>query len=153
MTGRINYSPEAEKQLLEPDDWVAKASAEIARRFVSVILDRIDGILVFPLAGRARDGVRPGMRTSTFKKKTLVAYEVNESSDEIVVNILGVFHGRPGLGGRAPRRSGRSGGGQVMRSCVANAWQEDRRLPFAANTRQCVCAGQPQKPPTTIDSR
>lgn len=33
------------------------------------------------------------MRTSTFKKRTLVAYEVDESSSELVVNILGVFHG------------------------------------------------------------
>jgi len=60
---------------------------------VSAILDHLDGILVFPLAGRARDDVRPGMRTSTFKKKTLVAYEVDESSGDLVVNILGVFHG------------------------------------------------------------
>lgn len=94
MTGRINYSPEAEQQLNELDDWISKAaSAEIARRFVSAILDQVDGILVFPLAGRARDDVRPGMRTSTFKKRTLVAYEVDESSGELVVNILGVFHG------------------------------------------------------------
>ena len=60
---------------------------------MSAILDHIDGILVFPIAGRARDDVRPGMRTSTFKKKTLVAYEVDESSGDLVVNILGVFHG------------------------------------------------------------
>lgn len=57
------------------------------------ILDHIDGILVFPLAGRARDSVRPGMRTTTFKRETLVAYEVDESSGELVVNILGLFHG------------------------------------------------------------
>ena len=94
MTGRINYTPEADKQLNELDNWITKAaSAEIARRVVSAILDHIDGILVFPLAGRARDDVRPGMRTSTFTKKTLVAYEVDESSSELVVNILGVFHG------------------------------------------------------------
>lgn len=94
MTGRINYTPEAQQQLNELDDWITKAaSAEIARRFVSAILDHIDGILVFPLAGRARDDVRPGMRTSTYKKRTLVAYEVDESSGEVVVNILGVFHG------------------------------------------------------------
>lgn len=94
MTGRIDYTPEAEQQLNELDDWITKAvSAEIARRFVSAILDHIDGILVFPLAGRARDDVRPGMRTSTFKKRTLVAYEVGESSDELLVSILGVFHG------------------------------------------------------------
>lgn len=94
MTGRINYTPETQHQLNELDDWIAKAaSAETARRFVTAILDHIDGILVFPLAGRARDDVRPGMRTITFKKRTLVAYEVDESSGELVVNVLGVFHG------------------------------------------------------------
>jgi plasmid stabilization system protein ParE len=55
MTGRINLTPEAERQLNEIDDWIAKnATAEIARRFVSAILEHIDGILVFPLGGRAR---------------------------------------------------------------------------------------------------
>lgn len=48
---------------------------------------------MFPRAGRARDDIRPGMRTATFKKRTLIAYEVDESSGELVVNILGVFHG------------------------------------------------------------
>jgi toxin ParE1/3/4 len=70
MTGRINYTPEADKQLSELDDWITKAaSPEIARRFVSAILDHIDGILVFPLAGRARDDVRPGMRTSNLQEE------------------------------------------------------------------------------------
>lgn len=70
MTGRINYTPEAEQQLNELDNWITKAaSAESARRFVSAILDHIDGILMFPLAGRARDDVRRGMRTSTVKKE------------------------------------------------------------------------------------
>lgn len=55
MTGRIHYTPEAQQQLNELDDWITKAaSADIARRFVSAVLDHIDGILVFPLAGRAR---------------------------------------------------------------------------------------------------
>lgn len=94
MTGRINYTPEAQQQLNELDDWITKAaSAEIARRFVAAILDHIHGILVFPLAGQARDDVRPGMRTTNFKKRTLVAYEVDESAGELVVNVLGVFHG------------------------------------------------------------
>jgi hypothetical protein len=59
---------------VDPDD-----SAEISRLFVSAILDHNDGILVLPFAGRARDDVRRGMRTSTFEKRTLVAYEVDES--------------------------------------------------------------------------
>jgi plasmid stabilization system protein ParE len=72
---------------------VARVRPDVAQRFVSAILDCIDGILVFPRAGREPDDVRPGMRTTTFKKRTLIAYEVDESSGELVVNVLGVFHG------------------------------------------------------------
>jgi len=94
MSGRIHYTPEAEQQLNDLDEWITeRASAETARRFVTAIIEHIDSILMFPLAGRSRDDVRPGMRTTTFKKRTLVAYEVDESSDEVVVNVLGVFHG------------------------------------------------------------
>lgn len=74
MTGRIRYSPEAERQLNELDEWIAtRATADIARRFLSSVLKHIDGILTFPLAGRAREDIRPGMRTTTYKKDTLVA--------------------------------------------------------------------------------
>lgn len=31
----------------------------------------------------------------------------------------------------------------MIRSCVANAWQESQRRPSAINARQRVCAGQP----------
>jgi toxin ParE1/3/4 len=94
MTGRINYTPEAQQQLNALDDWITeKASRDVAQRFVSAVLDFVDGILVFPRAGRARDDVRPGMRTTTFKQRTLIAYEVDESSGGLVVNVLGVFHG------------------------------------------------------------
>ena len=93
MTGRINYTPEAEQQLNELDDWITKAaSAEIARRFVSAVLDHIDGILVFPIAAEARR--RPtGHADDHLQEADLVDYEVDESSGELVVNILGVLHG------------------------------------------------------------
>ncbi len=94
MTGRIHFTPEAQRQLHQLDEWIAnRATPETARQFVAAILDHIDGILVFPFAGRARDDVRPGMKTTTFKKRTLIAYKVDEASDELVVNVLGVFHG------------------------------------------------------------
>jgi plasmid stabilization system protein ParE len=94
MTGRIHYTPEAQQQLDDLDEWISKkASAETARQFVSAVMDHIDGILVFPLTGRVRDDIRPGMRTTTFRKRTLVAYEVHGASDEVIVNVLGVFHG------------------------------------------------------------
>jgi hypothetical protein len=33
------------------------------------------------------------MRTTTYMKRTLIAYEVDQSVDEAVVNVVGVFHG------------------------------------------------------------
>ncbi len=94
MTGRINYSPEADQQLDELDDWITKAaSAKVARRFVTAILSRIDDLLIFPYTGSARGDIRPGMRTITYKKNTLIAYEVEGSAKDLVVTVIGVFHG------------------------------------------------------------
>ncbi len=94
VTGRVLVTSEAELQLNQLDDWItASASADVARRFVTALLEHIEGIGIFPLAGRARDDIRPGMRTTTFKKRTVVAYTVDQSSTETVVNVLGVFHG------------------------------------------------------------
>lgn len=94
MTGRAHFTPEARQQLHQLDEWISeKASPETARQFVAAILDHIDGILAFPHAGPARDDIRAGVRTTTFKKRTLVAYVIDESHDEVMVTVLGVFHG------------------------------------------------------------
>lgn len=45
------------------------------------------------MPGRGRDDIRPGMRTTIYGKKTLIAYEVDESAAAVVINVLGVFHG------------------------------------------------------------
>lgn len=45
VTGGINFTPEADRQLNELDDWITKrASADVAQRFVSAILDHIETI-------------------------------------------------------------------------------------------------------------
>lgn len=95
MTGRVYLTPEAERQLHQIDDWIAEhATADLARDFVSAILGHIEGIVAFPFAGRARDDIRPGMRTTTFRKRTLVVYEIAQSSPGLTtINVLGVFHG------------------------------------------------------------
>ena len=94
MTGRVHLTPEAERQLNEIDDWISTAATpQIAQRFVTTLLDHIDGILTFPFSGRLRDDVRAGMRTTTFKRRTVVAYVVDEDADGRVITVLGVFHG------------------------------------------------------------
>lgn len=94
MKGRIHYTPEAQRQLDDLDNWVASAaSPETAQRFIRAIMGHIDAILLFPLAGRDRADIRAGMMTTTYRKRTLIAYTVDESGGELVVSILGVFHG------------------------------------------------------------
>lgn len=94
MTGRINYTPEARQQLDDLDEWIAKAaSPAVAQQFVRQVLDHVEGILVFPRAGTPRDDIRAGMRTTSYKKRTLIAYDVEDSGSNVVVNIVGVFHG------------------------------------------------------------
>ena len=45
MTGSVHLTPEAERQLNKLDDWItASASADVARRFVTALLEHIDGI-------------------------------------------------------------------------------------------------------------
>jgi toxin ParE1/3/4 len=49
MTGRINLTPEAERQLNEIADWIATAAtADISRRFVSAILEHLDPPAALP---------------------------------------------------------------------------------------------------------
>jgi toxin ParE1/3/4 len=69
MTGGINFTPEPERHLNKIDDWITKrASADIAQRFVSAILDHIETIPAFPYAGGATTSGQ-GMRTTTFKTR------------------------------------------------------------------------------------
>ena len=94
MTDRVHYTPEALQQLDELDEWITgNGSADVSHSFVSAVMDHCESILSFPRAGRVRDDVRPGMRTTTYRKRTMVAYEIDTSSGDVVVNILGVFHG------------------------------------------------------------
>ena len=94
MSGRILYTPEAKRQLDDLDNWITSAaSPETARAFIGGIMSHIEGLLVFPRAARDRTDVRAGMMTSTYRKRTVVAYTVDDSGDEVVLHIIGVFHG------------------------------------------------------------
>lgn len=94
VTGLIHYTPEAEAQLNDLDDWISEAATPVvAQRFVRAVMDHIDAILIFPYAGRPRDDIRPGMRTTTFRKRTLIAYDIEDTATGVVVNVIGIFHG------------------------------------------------------------
>jgi plasmid stabilization system protein ParE len=42
----------------------------------------------YPIRGAARDDIRPGLRTTSYKKRTVIAFAVREN----LVLIVGIFH-------------------------------------------------------------
>ena len=50
-----------------------------------------EGLALFPLRGVARDDIRPGLRVTHHKGRTLIAYAGDERAR--IVSIVGVFYG------------------------------------------------------------
>lgn len=50
-----------------------------------------EGLAVFPHRGTMRDDIRPGLRTSSYKKRAVIATYVDDETQQIT--ILGVFYG------------------------------------------------------------
>jgi len=90
VTYRVVFTPEAEDHLDELHRYIADAAApDIATGYVDAIITYCEGLAEFPHRGMARDDIRPGLRTTSYKKRTVVAFAVLEE----VVAIIGIFHG------------------------------------------------------------
>jgi toxin ParE1/3/4 len=90
VTYRVVFTPEAEDHLDELYRYIADAATpEIAAAYVEVIITYCEGLAEFPRAGRARDDIRPGLRTTAYKKRTVMVYVVLDD----VVAVVGIFHG------------------------------------------------------------
>ena len=64
---------------------------DLADRTVDAIRRYIKGFCERPYRGTKRDDLRPGLRIVPFKKRTAIAFEVDEELK--VVTILRVFYG------------------------------------------------------------
>jgi plasmid stabilization system protein ParE len=90
MNYRVVFSPEAEEQLVALYYYIADAaSPEIAARYTEGIVNFCNSLQVSPHRGTKRDDIRPGLRVTNYKKRTVIAYAVAIDS----VSILGVFYG------------------------------------------------------------
>jgi plasmid stabilization system protein ParE len=86
----VAFAPEALMQLLKLYRRIAeRATADVAWRYTDAVVKYCEGLTTFPLRGRKRDDVRPGLRTISYKRSTLIAYTVEEGR----ISIIGVFHG------------------------------------------------------------
>jgi plasmid stabilization system protein ParE len=89
----VGYAPEAEDQLLDLFEFIAKASgnAFVAAQFVEAITRFCDGFERFSHRGERRDDIRPGLRITNYDGRTIIAFTVDDDAER--VDILGVFYG------------------------------------------------------------
>ena len=67
------------------------AAADIANKYVDGIISYCESLHTFPIRGVLREDVRPGLRITNYKKRTVVAFEVDEQAAQVA--ILGLFYG------------------------------------------------------------
>jgi plasmid stabilization system protein ParE len=90
MQYRVVFAPEAQEQLAALYRYIAAAASPgIAERYTSAIVTYCASLQTFPHRGSPRDDIRPGMRITNYKKRTVIAFNV----DAETVSIVGVFYG------------------------------------------------------------
>ena len=92
MTYRVGFAPETLDQLVALRGYIAVAATiTIAENYVESIVSYCEGLGLFPHAGIDRGDIRPGLRTSSLKKRVLVAYAVADAARTLTV--VGIFYG------------------------------------------------------------
>lgn len=60
-------------------------------RYTDAVVETCEGLARFPQRGVARDDIRPGLRLTHHKGRTVIAYAVDDGARTVA--IVGVFHG------------------------------------------------------------
>jgi len=86
----VIFSPEAEEQLAELYRYIAATSStDIAFRYTNAIVACCEDLRTFPNRGVNRDDVRPGLRITHHKGRTVIAYAIDDNR----VSIIGIYYG------------------------------------------------------------
>lgn len=90
MSYRVIFTPEAEEQLVLLHRYISAAGSLInARRYTDAIVNYCESLSEFPERGTRRDDLRPGLRITNYRGRTVIAFEIIDDA----VAILGVFYG------------------------------------------------------------
>lgn len=90
MSYHVVFSPESGEQLACLYRYIAAAaSPNVAARYTEAIVSYCEALYTFPHRGTKRDDIRPGLRVTNFKKRAVIAFDV----DNDVVSIIGIFYG------------------------------------------------------------
>ena len=86
----VIFTPEAQEQLVLLYQYISNvASPKIANNYVNAIADYCESLKNFPERGNKRDDIRPGLRTTHYKKRALIAFAVELNR----VSVIGIFYG------------------------------------------------------------
>ncbi|WP_219266268.1 type II toxin-antitoxin system RelE/ParE family toxin [Pseudomonas sp. Xaverov 259] len=92
MSYTVAFAPEALAQLDALEDYISKTESPIvAARFIDNIISYCDSLSVFPLRGKCRNDLLPGLRITHYRHTTAIAFSVSAETE--TVSILGVFYG------------------------------------------------------------
>ena len=94
MTREVIFAPEAQEDILQLYDYIAAdAGALRAQGYTDRIVDHCLGLVTFPERGTRRDDLRPGLRTTVFRRRVTIAFHMTETT----VTIDRVLYGRRDL--------------------------------------------------------
>lgn len=76
-TFQVTFCPGAEEDLRALHDFIAEeAGPAVAAGYIERIEATCLGLETFPLRGRARDEIRPGIRSLSFERRATIVYRV-----------------------------------------------------------------------------
>ena len=86
----VIFTPEARQQLVDLFRYIAAAtSPATADRYTGNILAYCESLATFPYRGMERNEVRRGLRVTHYKKRTVIAFDIEAG----IVTIVGLFYG------------------------------------------------------------
>jgi toxin ParE1/3/4 len=87
---RVVFTPRAELQIDNLHSYIAsRASESVADGYITRILAFCGGLSTFPLRGRQRSDLLPGLRTIGFERRATIAFVV--TADTVLIE--GIFYG------------------------------------------------------------
>ena len=87
----VSLRPGAIEDLKDIYDWIVSESSypQIAGNLIGRILDRCESLAAFPMKGRARDDLQPGVRILPFERIAVIAYRILAGE----IEVINIFYG------------------------------------------------------------
>lgn len=88
----VVFAPEAVEQLAELYRYIAGQGAPLnALRYTEAIVAYCEGLSTVPHRGTRRDDIRPGLRTTNYEGRAVIAFAIDDVA--MLVTIIGVYYG------------------------------------------------------------